>query len=186
LWQEAAMFVAKQLADAVTWGRALIAVMLFWLGFSAGASGLPWAVALMLLAWTADSVDGALARRSSRRYHTWIGDHDLEVDILVALGLLGYLTLSGWVSPKQAGLYLALWALAFLFFGYVHVLGELVQAPIYGDFVWVAWRHAPSVGWLLPAWMVAAIVVTWPRFPEEKVKGFLQEMAEFLGRASRR
>lgn len=175
------MFVAKQVADAVTWGRALIALVLLWLGGTAGAAGLPWAVVLMLLAWTADSVDGTLARHSSRRYHTWIGDHDLEVDILVALGLLGYLTLGGWVSPLVAGVYLALWALAFVIFGYVHVLGELVQAFIYADFLWVACRDAPAVGWLLPAWMALAIAITWPRFPEEKVKGFLREMAEFLG-----
>ncbi len=174
------MLAAKRLADAVTWGRALIGGWLVLLGWTQGASALPQGVVLMLLDWTADSIDGPLARLGPQPCHTWIGDHDLEVDILVSLGLLAFLTLSGWVPPGVAGLYLALWALVILGLGYRRVLGELIQAPIYAVFIWIALRERPQIGWLLPTWIVAAIGLTWPRFPEEKVKGFLREMKAFL------
>lgn len=176
------MLVAKQVADLITWSRVLIGGLLTWLGLAYGREALPLAILLMLLDWTGDSVDGALARRSSRQYRTWIGDHDLEVDIFVSLGLLGYLVGSGWVRKSVALLYLGLWVLIFLVFGYQHVLGELIQAPIYGYFTWIALRNATPWGWALPLWMLTAIVVTWPRFPEEKVKGFLHEMAALFGR----
>lgn len=176
------MLVAKQVADLITWGRVGIALLLPWLGWTYGPAALPLAVWLMLLDWTGDSVDGTLARRSRHRYRTWIGDHDLEVDIAVSLGLLFYLTAAGWVTWKVTTLYLILWAFIFWTFGYRRVLGELIQAPIYGHFTLTALREAPTVGWLLPAWMATAIVLTWPRFPEEKVKGFLQGMAQLFGR----
>ncbi len=175
------MLLTKRLADALTWGRALLAGWLAWLGLTQGAAALPVVVALMVLEWTADSLDGPLARRAPQPHHTWIGDHDLEVDVLVSLGLLAYLSLGGWVRPVVAGLYLTLWALIFLVLGYRRVLGELIQAPTYAVFIWIALHEAPHIGWVIPVWMVAAIALTWPRFPEEKVKGFLHEMGALLG-----
>ena len=49
----------------------------------------------------------------------------------------------------------------------------LFQAPIYAWFVWVAIREVPIVGMWLPVWIVVAVIVTWPKFPEIVVPGFL-------------
>jgi len=170
------MLVAKQFADLITLMRIAIAFILPWLGRAYGAAGLPVAVWLMVADWTGDFLDGAIARRSRVHYHTWVGDHDLEVDMAVAGGLLAYLVLAGLVDVRLAGLYLVLCALAFWRWGVPKALGMLAQAPIYAWFIRVALRDAPATGPWLIAWILAAIVVTWPRFPREVVPGFLAGM----------
>ena len=62
----------------------------------------------------------------------------------------------------------------FFFLGGVErSLGMLSQAPIYGWFIWVAMREAPQSGRWLLIYLVAIVVVTWPRFPKEIIPGFL-------------
>jgi len=43
-------------------------------------------------------MDGPISRRSRVIYHTWIGDHDLQVDMAVSVGLLLYMLAAGYVS----------------------------------------------------------------------------------------
>ncbi len=167
------MLVAKQVADLITLSRAMLAFYLAWLGVAQGDVVLPLVVWLMISNWTGDSCDGALARRSRIYYHTWVGDHDLEIDILVSLGLLVYMLMAGYVDLLLVGVYLLIWALVFMRWGYPRSLGMLIQAPIYGWFIWIAVLHAPAHGWWLVIWIFAAVVITWPRFPQEVVPGFL-------------
>lgn len=171
---------AKRIADTITATRAVIGIILPWLGWAYGIEGLPAAVWLMLADWTGDVMDGAIAHRSRPIYHTWLGDHDLEVDMLVAFGLLGYLVFVGSVTPVLAGLYVLSWILILWVWHMPRSLGLLCQAPIYGWFILMAVYTAPSVaGWLL-VWIIAAIIVTWPRFPQEVVPNFLQGMRNLL------
>lgn len=170
------MSVAKQFADLITVMRIAIALILPWLGLAQGAAGLPVAVWLMIADWTGDFLDGAMARRSRVAYHTWVGDHDLEVDMAVAAGLLAYLVFAGLVDVRLAGIYLVICALTFWRWGVPKALGMLAQAPIYGWFIWVALRESPAAGPWLVVWIVAAVVLTWPRFPHEVVPGFLAGM----------
>jgi hypothetical protein len=37
------------------------------------------------------------------------------------------------------------------------------------------------MGLMLSAWVIAAVVVTWPRFPQEVIPGFLGGMRDFFG-----
>lgn len=168
--------VAKQVADLVTLFRGTLGLYLLWLGYTGGARRLPIAVLIMLLAWTGDLLDGPLARRSRRRYHTWIGDNDLLVDMLVATGLLGYLTFAGYLVWPLTMLYLIGWGLFFQRWGVLREPGELYQAPVYGGFIYVALRDAPAAGRWLLVWIAAAILLTWPRFPRVIVPQFLQGM----------
>ena len=170
------MLVAKQFADLITVVRIALAFILPWLGLAHGAAGLPTAVWLMIADWTGDCLDGPIARRSRVNYHTWVGDHDLEVDMAVATGLLAYLVFAGLVDVRLAGIYLLICALTFWRWGVPKALGMLVQAPIYGWFIWVALRDAPASGRWIVGWILAAIVVTWPKFPREIVPGFLAGM----------
>ncbi len=85
------MIVAKQVADLITFGRLGIAIILVFLGIRHGQDALPLVIWLMLADWFGDFLDGNLARRSRRKYKTWIGEHDLQVDMSVATGLLLYL-----------------------------------------------------------------------------------------------
>src|SRR5574341_2291346 len=104
------MLVAKQFADLITLMRFAIALSLPWLGLAQGAAGLPVAVWLMVADWTSDFLDGAMARRSRVAYYTWVGYHDLEVDMAVAAGLLAYLVFAGLVDVRLAGIYLVICA----------------------------------------------------------------------------
>ena len=141
----------------ITAARGIIAFLLIWVGSEYGAQGLPIAIWLMLADWAGDVSDGPIARRSSRQYHTWIGDHDLEIDMTVSVGLLIYMLQSG-----QGGI--------------LHAFGMIFQTPIYGWFIYLALRDAPQIGWLIPTFIAAAVAVTWPRFPRVIVPGFLNQV----------
>jgi hypothetical protein len=86
--------------------RGLLAFWLVWLGFTQGDQALVLVVWIMILDWMGDSIDGPIARRSSVYYHTWIGDHDLEVDITVSTGLLIYRLSSGFLQWQWVVIYL--------------------------------------------------------------------------------
>jgi cardiolipin synthase (CMP-forming) len=170
------MLVAKQFADLITLTRAVIGFCLAWLGITQGAAALPRAVTFLIAAWTSDVADGKVARRSRLQYASWIGDHDLEVDMLVACGLLVYLLAAGFVSPWLAIAYMAFWTVFFLRWGLSRSPGMLCQAPVYGWFTLVSMQVLPEAGRWLLVWITAALILTWPRFPDQVVPGFLSGM----------
>jgi cardiolipin synthase len=170
------MLVAKQVADLITICRAMLCVAILWFGFSLGAQALPLVVWMLIMAWTSDSLDGPIARRSRLYYNTWIGDHDLFIDVLVALVIWTYLMLSGFVSFWIAGGYILVWAVVFWLLSIPRSLGMLCQAPVYAWFIWIAIRYAPGAGMWLIIWILIAIIVTWPTFPKQIVPGFLAGM----------
>jgi len=182
---EAAMTIAKQIADLLTYSRGLLALILAFLGLSQGAAGLPLAVYLLLLSWTSDALDGLFARRSHSHVQSWIGVHDLEIDIAVSGGLLIYMVAAGLLDPPTAGLYALIWFLIFWRWGVIRSLGMVMQAPVYGWFIWVALRDVRPIGQWLVAWIAAVIVLTWPRFPQEVIPGFLQGMQAVWQRVHR-
>jgi hypothetical protein len=172
--------VAKQLADLVTAVRGLLVFVFPWLGFTQEGKALPWVGFLLVVDWTGDCLDGPLARRSRLRHRTWIGDHDLEVDMVVALGLLFYMLLAGFVDLPVGISYLLLWCLFFWRLGIPRSMGMLFQAPIYGWFLYVTLKEVPAVGWSMAGWILAAIVITWPKFPQEMVPEFLVGLSRSL------
>jgi phosphatidylglycerophosphate synthase len=168
------MIVAKQVADSITGARALIAVCLVWLGIALEAAGLQLAAWLMIADWAGDMLDGWIARRSRVQYRTWIGDHDLEVDMTVSIGLLIFMVRARYVNIWLASGYLLLWVAFFAWQGGIpHSPGMLFQAPIYGWFIWIAVHHAPLAGWSIVAFIACAVIFTWPYFPKVMVPGFL-------------
>lgn len=177
--------VAKQVADLITIARGFLVVIFPWLAVTQGRASVPWAAVLLAADWTGDVLDGALAKRSRVKYQTWVGAHDLEIDMAVSFGLLIYLILTGLVSLTVAVIYLLLWGAFVLRSGLPRSMGMLFQAPIYGWFVYITLIHANSAGLMLVAWVLAAVVITWPRFPREVIPGFLHGMADFLKRDHR-
>ena len=168
------MIVAKQVADIITSVRALIAVCLVWIGIVRGADSLILVAWIMIANWTGDMLDGQLARRSRVQYHTWIGDHDLEVDMVVSTGLLVYMLQAGFVNIWATSIYILSWGAYFLWKGDISSsLGMLFQAPIYSWFTWVALRNAPQAGWIIITFIVSAVAITWPHFPKVMVPRFL-------------
>jgi hypothetical protein len=130
----------------------------------------------MILDRCGDILDGPIARRSRVYYHTWIGDHDLEVDIFVSVGLLFFMLGAGYVSWWLGTIYILAWALFFLKLGFTRAPGMLFQAPIYAWFIWTALRGVPGLGAIILLLILTVIIITWPRFPKEVVPGFLNGM----------
>jgi len=170
------MLVAKQVADFFTLIRVLLSPTLILLGVLQGSEGLPLAIGAMIASWTSDALDGPIARRSRVKYHSWLGDHDLEVDMAVSIGLMTYMLLAGLVDLQIVGVYILLWVLIFWRWGQMRSLGMLFQAPIYGYFIYISMRLAPATGSWMIGWIVAVTIITWPRFPKEVVPGFLDGM----------
>ena len=147
----------------LTFSRAVIGLGLVGLGFAHGAKALPWVAWLMLANWVGDVLDGAVARLSPVRVQTWIGDHDLEVDILVAAGLAVYLWQAGFLLIEYLAFYLVIWLVIVFILGFTRPLGMLFQAPIYLTLIVITAARYPFTGWVLVVGIGALILFTWPR-----------------------
>lgn len=174
------MLNAKQIADFVTLLRGTLGFGLVWLGLTEGAGGLQKAIFIMIIAWTGDAVDGKIARRSKNTHQTWIGEHDLQFDMAVSFSLMVYLITSGFLNIWIASVYVLIWTFILWRWKNVKVLGMLSQAPVYGYFILIALLELPNVGLWILVWIITVVIITWPRFPQEVVPGFIDGMREFL------
>jgi cardiolipin synthase (CMP-forming) len=172
------MIDAKQFADMLTFSRLLIGLAMLGLGIVEGQAALPLVCWLLMASWTSDVLDGGIARHSSRHDHTWVGDHDLEFDMAVAMGVFCFLATAGLIPGWLIIAYPLVWAFVFWRFGIFSSLGKLFQAPIYGYLIVLAVINSPITGGLMIAWIMAAVIVTWPRFPQEVIPSFLDGMGE--------
>jgi hypothetical protein len=154
----------------------MMAFLLAWLGFTHGVEALPLVILVMLFCWTGDYVDGGIARLNQPRRTSWLGDHDLQVDLIVSLGLGAYLVGAGFLNWYIACGYLVVCGLAVWRFGPDRNLLMLVQAFIYGYFIWVALREFPQTGRWLVVWVLAATALSWRRFSNQVVPEFIQGM----------
>ena len=176
------MPVAKQVADLITLTRGLLLVVYSWLGIVHGAATLPLAALMLVYSWTSDVMDGSIARRSRVYYHTWLGDHDLEVDMAVAAGVLLYLLTAGFISLPLGAAYALIWVFIFWHWGFYRALGMLFQAPLYLALIWISLRDEFYYGVIQVVWILVALVLTWPRFPQEVVPGFINGFKAVSGR----
>ena len=167
------MPIRKRVADILTLSRVIIAAAIVCLGPILGAVALPWIILLAIVAWTTDTLDGPIARSSRVPTSTWIGDHDLLVDSVLATSVLVYMIVAGFVNLYIALAFLLVWALLFRRYGLPFTLGGLFQALVYGCFVILSLIEAPRAGLLLVGWLLVAGVVNWPRFGRQLVPAFL-------------
>lgn len=170
------MSIYKRIADAITVARALLALVFVWLGATQGVQALPLVAWLMMANWTGDALDGRIARLARHETQTWIGGRDLEVDMLVGLGLLIYMTTCGFVAGWLTVLYCAAWLLYFARFRLTKEPGELFQTPVYFYFAYLALRDAPVAGVAIVAWVALALAITWPEFPRRVIPEFIEGM----------
>lgn len=167
------MNTLKMIADILTGSRLLIAAVIGWLGWSHGIQGWPLVTLLLIYSWSSDVLDGVLARMSKNPFPTWIGNHDLLIDMAVAFGLMVFMTASNSSNLSATIIYMLIWILIFSRFGMLSALGKLFQAPIYGWFIFLTFRYDPILGGLMLLFLVFIVFVTWPRFPSDTVPRFL-------------
>jgi len=169
---------SKQVADIITWARSLLLVVYGWFALERGAKSLPIVVFLTIANWTLDSIDGPLARRSRVQYKTWIGDRDLEVDMAITVGLLIYLTASGFLAWQIAAAYVIAFMGILWITDFHSEMGKLFQGPIYLVFIIATLRELPQAVWWIFAWMVIAGIVTWPKLPRVIIPTFINGFRE--------
>jgi cardiolipin synthase (CMP-forming) len=171
------MIRVKTLADTLTVSRVFLAFVILWLGMAGGSEALPAATAVLIVAWATDLLDGAVARCDRSAEQTWVGRHDLHADMSVGLGVLGYLTIAGFVHV-WAGIGYLLVCAVLLWMTRSDAVGMAVQAPPYGLMLYQALRHAPLQGGMAIAYLALIVIITWPRFPRQTVPGFLRGMRD--------
>ena len=169
------MVTTKTLADALTAVRFCLAGFILWIGAQGRAEAMPTVAVALISAWITDLLDGPLARRDPTGRHTWIGDRDLEVDMLVGLAVLAYLTMAGYLAFKAAVAYVIVCAVLLRTFRSLH-LAWAVQAPPYAGMIYAALRDAPRYGLMIVGYIALVLVATWPRFPQTVVPQFLEGM----------
>jgi hypothetical protein len=168
------VFDAKLLADFITSMRCFLGFVLAWLGLSCRKDALSLATIILLLDWTGDFFDGRIARLTSKPRTTWIGNHDLQVDLFFSLGLGIYLVGSGYVTNIVAICYLVFWGLVLWRWGFDRNLLMLVQAPIYLANIFIVLLEQASLGIWLVAWVLGMLTINWKKFSSEIVPHFIQ------------
>ncbi len=165
----------KRLADLLTGSRLCLSLTIAVLGIRTGIQAVETVIPLLLVAWTTDILDGPLARSSGCTQQTWIGTHDLSVDICLGTSLLICIAAIDWWHWATAAVYLLLGCAVLLSHDQVpKCLGALFQGPVYVSFAVRAIAQSVCGAWLLPAYAVTATAVTWRRFSK-------QIMPEFFG-----
>jgi hypothetical protein len=134
-----------------------------------------------MVAWSTDSVDGALARKDPNWHPTWIGEQDVAFDAALALGILAYFVLSGLFPAKIALLWLGAWGLLFLLTRARAVL-LLALGGMDGMVLWATFRANRDLGWIVVGWMVMVAFLDRHRF-KQVLAIFFGSAAHVLGLA---
>jgi hypothetical protein len=174
--------ITKQLADIITFSRVLLIPLILWLGLTRGQEAIPIVVVLMIYNWTADSLDGPLARRNPTPNQSWIGQRDLEIDMLISASVLGYLVSAALLPWPIAAFYILVWLLYISRKSLSQFAGIVFQVPIYGWLILVALKESPQVGLWLLAWVILAIVLTWPKLPKVILPDLISDLRGVLKR----
>lgn len=169
----------KRIADYLTLSRFLVGLALVFMGLVWGRQALTAAVALGLLAWSTDSVDGALARRAPNWRPTWVGEQDIAFDAALALGILAYFVLSGLFPAKFALFWIAAWTVLYLWTRTRAVL-LMGMGGLDGMVLYALFRENAHLGWVVVLWFAA---VAWfdRRRSKEVLRIFFHSAGELLG-----
>jgi phosphatidylglycerophosphate synthase len=167
---------AKTIADVLTFARLTLALLIIVCALFAEPSILPLVVALTLIAWTTDVLDGNMARRDPRGRRTWIGDNDFAVDmILIYSGLLYFIT---------AG-FLPFWP--FFAYGIIAAAAAIIwtrqsvmmafAAPMAAVPIIFSFLNSPMWGWVFIGWIISALTLDWSRF-KDVVGDFIRDVED--------
>lgn len=163
------------LADTLTLSRIVAAGVLIWLGLAYGATALPAAVAVTMLAWTTDQLDGWAARRSAAP--TRLGPYDFPIDAIFYLGILGYLVTAGFLPVAIALIFLAL-AIAAWLSTRRKAVGVLCLRLVDLFGASILFSEQPLLGFIVLGWLLILAVLYRQRLAE-RVPRWLKEISSF-------
>jgi hypothetical protein len=174
--RERQMFDAKLLADLITVTRGSLGLIMVWLGMTRGERALPIVIPMMILCWSGDFFDGMLARHSRPPRKTFIGNHDVQIDLFVSICLGLYMVFTELIDTSIGVWYFMGWAVIFWRFGMDRNLLMLAQTPIYLCFILIGLRDYPLLGSLMVIWVMLTTAILWRRFSQEVVPHFIEGM----------
>lgn len=174
------MLLLKTIANTLTIFRFLIGFIIVFISNFQKKLGLKSVIFWLITAWITDILDGFLAR-TSKAPEDWIGKHDLYADMTVSASVLYYLTLSDFISLNFAITFLII-SILLLWRFKSKAIADGVQAVPYGLIIYTSFKHQPIYGYLIVTYLLLIIVITWPRFPKEKVPEFINGIKELFKR----
>ena len=161
---------SRPLADLLTRSRALLGLLIAWLGLWRGREGLAAVCLAVLVSWFSDLIDGPLARRDVVHEQTWVGRHDAEADLFTSAGVALYLTFSGfvaaWMGVGVLMLFLTLWIL------HSRQLAWPLYAMPYALLIKIVFTNLPVWGWILVAYLMGTLFLRWQRLRSEYLPDF--------------
>lgn len=154
--------VRKRIADGLTASRLVIAVAVMMIGILTGRDGLNLILALVLVGWTTDVLDGQLARSVEKPIQTWIGDNDLAVDLVLDLAALFYFIAFGFVPVIMSLVYLLI-ACVVVSFSPTKRTILFLEIPVLMAIPIVAFSRVNVVSIVYAVWLLAVLVYNWGR-----------------------
>jgi len=147
--------------DLLTASRGLIAGAIVSLGF-VGPAALEAVIALTMLGWTTDILDGRLARRCGKE-PSWIGEREFAFDMMLVFSGLCYLVMAGFVPFTPAAVYVAVAAVCVAFFRSKSVTMSFAT-PLVALPLVIAYLNARQAAWGYLVWIALALLLDWRRF----------------------
>jgi hypothetical protein len=168
----------KRVPDFLTLSRGVIAVAIFSLGF-VGKSALEAVILLTMIGWTTDIFDGRLARKYNKPT-TWVGEQEFTFDMMMVFSALCYLTMADYVNLWLTLPYVMVAAACIAYFRSKSVTMSFAF-PVVALPLIVATSAAPRAALLYGLWIVAMLLLDWPRF-----RGVVREFIANARRLRRR
>lgn len=162
----------RLLADLLTLSRVVLSLLIILLGTQAKFVTLPQVVLVVLVAWLTDLFDGPLARQDTHHPITIIGEHDAEADLTTSIGVTVYLALAGYIPAAGALIFLLI--LTWVWFWHSHQLAWPLYALPYAFLLILALHETPAYGRLMGTYILAMLVISWPRLNSEFLPEFFE------------
>jgi hypothetical protein len=160
----------KKIADMLTASRGLIAGIIVLLGFG-GRAALPAVIALIIIGWTTDILDGKIARHARAKApshdsfeNSWLGEHDFTIDMIMVFASFVYLVFAGFISPELALGYILLAALFILWSSGSKSVTELFAFPLVALPLIIAYSEESWIAYVYIGWVILALILGWQRF----------------------
>lgn len=151
------------LADILTALRLALAFYLAWVGLTGRDAqvALTTIVNGLLLGWTADILDGHLARKVSSP--TKLGRWDFPLDMAMVLGSLIGITAAGFIPPSWTAVYLAFSTVLIIRFPTKAMVMALACPAVFAPFLLAA-NYVTYAFRLSVLWAAVMLVLDWGRF----------------------
>ncbi len=166
------------IADILTTTRFCLSFVVLFLGWHYGAHALTEAVAVVILGWFTDLMDGPFARGAAP-LKTRLNRYDFVVDVTFNWSVLIYITLSGFLPARLTIIY-TLIVILIVAITQRKAIAVIFMRPI--DLVGVAVLiyNAPIIAALVAVYFSGLAVIRWKRIKSRTI-AWIRDILEIFG-----